>query len=64
MYQKLINNAFKEHNDVAIKTIKSIAEKIEKSSSIISESLLNKGTIFGAAMEEVQQIVSILLLNL
>ena len=46
MYQKLINNAFKEHNDVAIKTIKSIAEKIEKSSSIISESLLNKGTIF------------------
>ena len=46
MYQKLINNAFKEHNDVAIKTIKLVAEKIEKSSSIISESLLNKGTIF------------------
>ncbi len=45
-YINLINNTFIEHVDVANKTIKLIAEKIEKSSNLISKSLSSKGTIF------------------
>jgi len=46
MFTEIINNAFKEHEDVAKKTLLSIAKKIEDSADVIAKSLKLGGTIF------------------
>ena len=45
-YLDLINISFSEHVDIANETLKIIGGKLEKTSDIISKSLLSGGTIF------------------